>query len=186
MSSPYRTTSLLVSKESDGQITYKSREKSNVLSLGFLHVWPLHLHSFLSTNSFLSCSFSPFFSFPFCFSFPFSHFSSHFLFSFGHFLSLFGATTHSVKRRKFPPHFLKSHVWPSIFHIYSLFLYSLFMISSTTWLHVSNEIHFPHMANCESFFQVDNMAFPSVTLLGCHVASPTLPCVIRHPTPRKT
>ena len=82
MSSPCRTTSLLVSKESDGRIAYKSREKSDVLSLGFLHVWPLHLHSFLSTNSFLSCSFSHFFSLPFCFSFLFSHFSSHFPFIF--------------------------------------------------------------------------------------------------------
>ena len=33
---------------------------------------------------------------------------------------------------------------------------------------------FPHMANCEPCFQVDHMALPSVTLLGCHVASPNL------------
>ena len=85
LSSPCRTTSLLVSKESDGRMTRYSREKSDVLSLGFLHVWPLHLHSFLSTNSF------PLFH-PFCFSFPFSHFSSHlsfhFLFSFAIFSPL--------------------------------------------------------------------------------------------------
>ena len=111
-----------------------------------------------------------------CRSFPFSHFSSHFLFSFGHFLSLFGATTHSVKRRKFPPHFLKSHVWPSIFHLYSLFLYFLFydiinhMASCEPW------DSFPTHANCEPFLFV-----PSVTLLWCHVASPNISMC--HPTP---
>ena len=40
---------------------------------------------------------------------------------------------------------------------------------------------FPHMANCEPFIQVDHMALPSITLLGCHVASPNL--VTCHPTP---
>ena len=37
------------------------------------------------------------------------------------------------------------------------------------------------MANCEPFPQVDHMALPSVTLLGCHVASPNLSMC--HPTP---
>ena len=37
------------------------------------------------------------------------------------------------------------------------------------------------MANCEPFFQVDHMALPSVTLLGCHVVSPNI--VMCHPTP---
>ena len=69
-------------------------------------------------------------------------------------------------------------MWPSIF---LLFLYFLFMTSSPTWLHVSHGIHFPHMTNCEPFFQVDHMALPSVTLLGCHVASPNL--AICHPIP---
>ena len=111
-----------------------------------------------------------------CRSFPFSHFSSHFLFSFGHFLSLFGATTHSVKRRKFPPHFLKSHVWPSIFHLYSLFLYFLFMTSSTTWLHVSHGIHFQHMLIVSLSFLCQVSLF-----YGAMWHPPTFPCVIRHP-----
>ena len=55
------------------------------------------------------------------------------------------------------------------------------MTSSPTWFHVSHEIHFPHMANCEPSFQVDHMALPSVTLLGCHAASPNL--AICHSTP---
>ena len=37
------------------------------------------------------------------------------------------------------------------------------------------------MANYEPFFQVDHMDLPSVTLLGCHVASPNL--AMCHPTP---
>ena len=99
LSSPCRTTSLLVSKESDGRIAYKSREKSDVLSLGFLNVWPLHLHSFLSTNSF------PLFL-PFCFSFfslfsflIFISFSPHFLFSFWSF-SLTFWSNHSFGQRE--------------------------------------------------------------------------------------
>ena len=80
LSSPSRTTLLLVAKESDGRITYNSREKEVVLSLGFLHVWPLHLHSFsLTFSSFLFA----------LLSFPFSHFSSHPLSSSPHFLPIF-------------------------------------------------------------------------------------------------
>ena len=96
------------------------------------------------------------------------------------FSPFFGATTHSVKRRKFPPHFLKSHVWPSIFHLYSLFLYFLFMTSSTTWLHVSHGIHFPHLLIVSLSFLCQVSLF-----YGAMWNPPTLPCVIRHPTPRK-
>ena len=39
------------------------------------------------------------------------------------------------------------------------------------------------MAHCESFFQVDHMALPSVTLLGGHVVSPNL--AMCHPTPSR-
>ena len=128
--------------------------------------------------------------FPFLFAFLsfflISHLTSlslslHFLFSFGHFLSLFGATTHSVKRRKFPPHFLKPHVWPSILHLYSLFLYFLFMTSSTTWLHVSHGIHFPHMLIVSLSFLGQVSLF-----YGAMWHPSTLSFVIRHPTPRKT
>ena len=108
-------------------------------------------------------------------SFPFSNLSSHFLFSFSHFLSLFGATTHSIKRRKFPPHFLTSHVWPSIFHLYSLFLYFLFMTSSTTWLHVSHGIHFPHMLIVSLSFLCQVSLFYGAMWhpQPCHVSSDT-------------
>ena len=120
---------------------------------------------------FLFLFFFPFF--PFCFSILFSFLLSFSPFLF-HFLSLFG-TYHSFgQRRKFPPLFLKPFVWPSNFPLYSLYHYFLFMTSSTTWLNVSHGIPFPHMAHCEPFFQVDHMALPSVTLLGCHVASPNL------------
>ena len=122
--------------------------------------------------------------FPFCFCFCFSHFliafPFHFLLSLCTFSSFFGAHHISDQRRKFPPLFLKPNVWLSIFHLYSLFLYFLFMISSPTWLHVSHGIHFPHMANCEPFLQCQ------VSLSwGAKWHSLTLPCVIRQPTPRK-
>ena len=97
---------------------------------------------------------------------------------FGHFLTLFGATTHPVKGRKLPPHFLKLKVWLSLFHIsFSYFL----MTSSPHGFIWAMEFLFPHMAHCEPFFQVDHMAFPSVTLLWCHMASPYL--AMCHPTP---
>ena len=79
LSSPCRTTSLFVSKESDGRIFHDPREKEDVLSLKmkkkafcipFLlsHVWSSPL------------------SYPsFCFSFLYSHFSSHFSFTFSSF-----------------------------------------------------------------------------------------------------
>ena len=97
---------------------------------------------------------------------------------FGHFLTLFGATTHPVKGRKLPPHFLKLKVWLSLFHIsFSYFL----MTSSPHGFIWAMEFLFPHMAHCEPFFQVDHMALPSVTLLWCHMASPYL--AMCHPTP---
>ena len=164
MSSPCRTTSLLVSKESDGRITRYSREKSDVLSLGFLHVWPLHLHSFLSTNSFplfyslllLFFPFSPFsshhfsfflifssflpfysfFSFLILFPFYFSSFSLLFLVIFSSFLYLFGATTHPVKGGNFLPSFLKPNVWLSLFP--SLYFY--FIIPYYDIMHSSGSL----------------------------------------------
>ena len=143
LSSPCRTTSLLVSKESDGRISYKSREKEDSLSLKNGRTNLLHLLFLSSSPRFPFLCFIPSFLLFFLFLFsPFS-FSFHFLISFGHFLSLFGATTHSVKRRKFPPHFLKPYWWPSFFHLYSLFLYFLFMTSSTTWLNMGHGIPFP-------------------------------------------
>ena len=78
------------------------------------------------------------------------------------------------QRRKFPPHFLKSHVWLSLFHSFSFISKLLFMTSCTQVAHCEPWDSFPHMANCETFVQVDHMALPSVTLLEYHVASPYL------------
>ena len=55
------------------------------------------------------------------------------------------------------------------------------MTSCTQVAHSEPWDSFPHMANCEPCFQVDHMALPSVTLLGCHVASPNL--AMCHSTP---
>ena len=85
------------------------------------------------------------------------------------------------QRRKFPPHFLKSHVWLSLFHSFSFISKFLFMTSCTQVAHCEPWDSFPHMAHCEPFFQVDHMALPSVTLLWCHMASPYLSMC--HPTP---
>ena len=79
LSSPCRTTSLLISKESDGWIAYKPREKEDTLSLkpnenGY---WIFFLF-FLLTFGLLFCfilSFAFLFFFSFLISFPF-HFSS--------------------------------------------------------------------------------------------------------------
>ena len=144
MSSPCRTTSLLVSKESDGRIVYNSREKSDVLSLGFLHVWPLHLHSFFSTNSF------PLFL-HFCFSFFFSFLLSHFPFIFSSF-SLPFWSNHSFDQKEeisspFPQTILVALIFPPLFLI-SLFpfydiinhmaQYGPWNSFSHTWLIVSH------------------------------------------------
>ena len=181
MSSPCKTTSLLVSKESDGWIAYKYREKEDTLSLkpnenGYWIFFPFLPPYVWSSPLFYS-------SFCFSFLFLFSHLISLsflLIFSslFGHFLTLFGATTHPVKGRKLPPHFLKLKVWLSLFHIsFSYFL----MISSPHGFIWAMEFLFPHMAHCEPFFQVDHMALPSVTFLWCHMASPYL--AMCHPTP---
>ena len=87
LSSPCRTTSLLVSKESDGRIAYNSREKEDSLSLKMGEQTFCLSFSFLPLFIFLS--FLLFF--PFCFSFLFaflsffSHFSSHLSFTFSSF-----------------------------------------------------------------------------------------------------
>ena len=112
-------------------------------------------------------------------------FSFYFLFAFLFFFSFlisfpppFGAHHSFGQMRKFPPYFLKPNVWPLIFPLFLLFL---FMTSSPTWLNVSHGIPFPHMAHCEPFFQCQ------VSISWGAMWHPlTLPCVIRHPTPRKT
>ena len=79
MSSPCRTTSLLVSKESDGRIAYNSREKEDSLSLKMGEQTFFISFSFLLLYVFLWLCFT----LSFLLFFSFSLFSSHF------FLTLF-------------------------------------------------------------------------------------------------
>ena len=78
LSSPCRTTSLLVSKESDGSIAYKSKEKEDTLSLKLGEQPSASPFPF-----FLSTFYFPLFYSLLLLFFPFSPFSSH-LFSFSH------------------------------------------------------------------------------------------------------
>ena len=191
MSSPCRTTSLLVSKESDGRISYKSREKEDSLSLKmgeqtfYISFSFLPLHVFLYFVLFL----------PFCFSFL-SHFSSHLSFTFSSFsLLLCNSLPFSMSIDRMGQREAISSSFPQVScvainfpYFFSSFLYFLFMTSSTTWLNmghgikshtwliVSHVIHATHVALCEPF-----LFMPSVTLLRCHVASPYLDMC--HPTP---
>ena len=101
-----------------------------------LHVFSFFFFSsFPSKNSFPFYSFSPFFFFLFALLFFFSFlFSFPFIFSLFppfsfHFLFLFGALTVWVKRRKFPPPFLKPNLCGFPFsYLYSLFLYFFYDI----------------------------------------------------------
>ena len=115
----------------------------------------------------------PFFSFIFaCLSFPLFLFLPSLCIS----LLLFEALTVWVKRRKFPPPFLKQMCGFPFSFFFFLFLF-IFMTSYPTWLNMSHGIMPPHVAQCEPFLFI-----PSVTLLRCHVASPVL--AMCHPTPQ--
>ena len=96
--------------------------------------------------------------------FSFSHLIFHHffftLFSYHFLLPFWSNIDRMGQRRKLPPHCLMPFVWPLFFLHFSLISYSLFMASYNMWL------------NKESHLQVNHMALPSVTLLGCHVASP--------------
>ena len=154
---------------------YSDRRASTVRKPGnlpFFFLLPflsLFFSHFLSTNSFPLVSF-----FPFLFAFLFfSYFSFHFLLIyFSHsFLLTFSSLLHFLsslwsnidrmgQMRKFPPHFLMPYNVVLNFLPFSL-------IASHT-----------HVVHCEPHLQV---ALPSVTLLGCHVASPNY--TMCHPTP---
>ena len=131
---------------------------------------------------FLFLFFLSFPSFLLFYSFLFSHliFSSFspFLWSF----SLPFWSNHSFGQKEeisspFPQTKDVAITFPSLFPYFLNPLYD----TITTWLNVSHGIHFPHMANCEPFFQCQ------VSLSYGAMWHPlTLPCVIRHPTPRKT
>ena len=129
-------------------------------------------------------SFSFLFFFFFCFSFSHHFFSFHFLLiyfspsfllifsSFWHFLLPFEAylTKWSREEASFPfPHATcVVHVFPPYF-----------FISFSCIIH--------HVANCESHIQVHHMALSICHPLGVPCGIPlTMPCVIQHPTPRKT
>ena len=71
LSSPSRTTSLLISKKSDGRIAYDSREKEDTLSLKCENKPSASPFSFLHTFGLLLCFILPF-AFLFFFSFLFS------------------------------------------------------------------------------------------------------------------
>ena len=74
MSSPCRTTSLLVSKESDGRISYKSRENEDSLSLKMGEQTFCISFSFLPLHVFLSFVLFLLFLLFFLFLFLLSHF----------------------------------------------------------------------------------------------------------------
>ena len=186
-----RTTSLLVSKESDDRISYKSREKEDSLSLKMgdqtfcISFSFLPLHVFLSFVLFL----------PFCFFFLF-HFSSHLSFTFSSFSLLlchslpFWMSIDRMGQKEaisssFPQVSCVAINFPSFFFFFSLFpFYDIINhmaqyghgIKFHTWLIVSHGIHDTHVALCEPI-----LFMPTATLLRCHVASPYL--AMCHPTP---
>ena len=91
LSSPCRTTSLLVLKKSNGWIFHDPREKEDVLSLKMKNkTYCIHFPFFLSTFAFSFC-FIPSFCFSFLFLFSYltllSIFSSFSLLLIGHFLT---------------------------------------------------------------------------------------------------
>ena len=152
LSSLCRTTSLLVSKESDGRISYKSREKEDSLSLKmgeqtfYISFSFLPLHVFLSFVLFV----------PFCFSFL-SHFSSHLSFTFSSFSLLlchslpFSMSIDRMGQKEaisssFPQVSCVTINFPSFFFFFSLFpFYDIInhMAQYGPWNQIS------HMANCE-------------------------------------
>ena len=141
MSSPCRTTSLLVSKESDGRIAYNSREKEDSLSLKMGEQTFCISFSFLPLYVFLSfLLFVPFFS----------HFSSHFSFTFSSFSLLLWSfslpfwSNHSFDQKKeifspFPLTICVAINFPSLLPYFLNHFYDII----TTWLNVSHGIPFP-------------------------------------------
>ena len=180
MSSPCRTTSILVSKESDGWIAYKSREKEDTLSLkpNENSYWIFFLF-FLLTFGLLLCFILPFaflFFFSFLISFPF-HFSSFSLFTF-HFSPPIWRTLHIRSKEEIASPFPQTKGVALTFPYFSLISLFSFMTSCTQVVHCEPWDSFPHMANCEPF-----LFMPSVTLfeVPCGISSP---CHVSSDTPR--
>ena len=120
--------------------------------------------------------------------YSFSLFSSHFPFTFSsfspssfHFSTPIWSTPHIRSKEEIASPFpqIKGVALP--FPYFSLISLFPFMTSCTQVVHCEPWDSFPHMANCEPFFQVNHMVLPSVTLLWCHMTSPYL--AMCHPTP---
>ena len=151
MSSPCRTTSLLVSKESNGRIAYNYRDKEDSLSL------KMGEQTFC-ISFFLSSSLRFPFLFAFLSFFFFSHFSSHLSFTFSSFSLLLWSfslpfwSNHSFGQKEeisspfplticvaliFPPLFLIS-LFPFYDIINHMVQYGPWNFFSYTWLIVSH------------------------------------------------
>ena len=134
LSSPSRTTSLLISKKSDGRIAYDSREKEDTLSLKCENKPSASPFSFLHTFGLLLCFIFPFaflffFSILFSSSFIFSQFLPIFSFLFAFLSPLLEHYTYETKGGNFLPSFLKPNEWLPIFHPIFLYFKFLFMTS---------------------------------------------------------
>ena len=168
MSSPCRTTSLLVLKKSNGWIFHDPREKEDVLSLKMKNkTYCIHFPFFLSTFAFPFC-FIPSFCFSFLFLFSYltllSIFSSFSLLLIGHFLTFLEKSS-SGQWEEIASSFPQTKMWLSFFHPFLLFLNPTFMTSSPTWLNMSHEFLSYTWLNCEPI-----LFMPSVTLLWCQVS----------------
>ena len=114
----------------------------------------------------------PSFLFLFYFLFFFSFlilFSLHFLFSFGIFSPIWIVIDRIGQEEEISSSF--PHTTCVVHELSPYSLIYLFLFYDITF----------HVANCEPHIQVHHMALPSVTLLGCHLASPN--CTMCHPTP---
>ena len=190
-----RTTLPLDPKRSDGRIAYNSRENEDSLSLKKIKFEATGYFFFFSPPRFLFLCFIPsfllFFLFLFLFHFPIipsSHFSFFFSFIFSPFppFSLnfsppFWSIDRMGQKRKFPPLLPQSKCVAFHFPIFIPYFFISFMTSYPTWLNMSHGIMPPMWLNVSHSFlcQVSHT-------WGAMWHPLTLPCVIRHPTPRKT
>ena len=121
LSSPCRTTSLLVLKKSNGWIFHDPREKEDVLSLKMKNKTYCIPFSFLPLHVCLSFLFYSLFLLFFSFSLFLSHLTFHFLLIFSSpywsFSHLFGEIIIRSMGGNFLPSFLKPNVWLSFFLI---------------------------------------------------------------------
>ena len=178
MSSPYRTTSLLVLKKSNGRISHDSREKEDVLSLKPNE----NVYWIFFFSSFLRLVFSFVLSFLLLF-FSFSLFSFLIFLSFSlllwSFFSPFLEKSSFGQWEEIASSFPQTKVWLSFFHIsFSYFLNDII----TTWLHMGHGISFPtHGSLCaillsgpHGFAKCHSFMVPCGISSPCHVSSDTI------------